>query len=117
MGTIEGKIEDLITRNNHKTDYLEVRIENNDTTSIRFMGKKLHSLNQSKSHGGYVRSCYKGAWGFCSFNEVEKLDIYINKAIEQSEFLARTKGEKNHTTVLASIEPVKNKSGKITGFR
>ena len=107
---MKDKISDLISKNRDRTDYLEIRIENNDTTSIRFMGKKLHTLNQSKSYGGYVRSCYKGAWGFCSFNEVEKLETYIDKAIEQSDFLARSKEEKNQKTVLASLEPVKNKS-------
>ncbi len=107
---MEERINHLISKNRNRTDYLEVRIENNDTTSIRFMGKKLYSLNQSKSYGGYVRSCYKGAWGFCSFNEVEKLEIYIDKVIEQSDFLANSKREKNQKTVLAPIEPIKNKS-------
>ncbi len=112
MGTIESKVEDLIAGNKHRTDYLEIRIENNDTTSIRFLGKRLHTLSQSKSIGGYVRSCYKGSWGFCSFNEIDRLENYITQAIEQSHFLASSKVDKNQKTILAQVKPRKEKCFK-----
>ena len=60
---MNDKLLELIKKHKNKTDFLEIRIENSDTTQIKFFGLDLDNLNISKSNGGYVRACYKGAWG------------------------------------------------------
>lgn len=96
-------ILDLIKKHKKKVDFLEIRIENNETTEIKYFGKILDSLNTSNSTGGYVRCCFKGIWGFCSFNNLDNLEEYINNATKQSLLLGSKKNEK---TKLAFIEPV-----------
>ena len=102
---MKDKLEELVKKYQKKVDYLEIRIESNETTQIRYFGKSLDTLNQSKSHGGYVRSCYKGGWGFCSFNDIEKLNAYLEEAVEQSLLLGSSINEK---TNLAPVKPVQN---------
>ena len=109
----KDRIIELIKKYQKKVDYLEIRLENNETTQIRFFGKSLDGLNRTKSEGGYIRSCYKGSWGFCSFNDILKLEKYIEEATEQSLLLGAKNSEK---TNLARTNPV-NYNGlvKLTG--
>ena len=99
---MRNRLEELVNKHKKKVDYLEIRLENNKTNQIRFFGKSLDSLNQSEAQGGYVRSCYKGGWGFCSFNSVENLEKYIEESIQQSLLLG---SEENEKTVLAKVNP------------
>ena len=110
---MKSKLLELINKYKKKVDYLEIRVENNSTNQIRFFGKSLDSLNQSEAQGGYVRSCYKGSWGFCSFNKIENLEKYIEETIKLSLLLC---SEGNDKTVLAPFNPV-NKTCpiKLTG--
>ena len=100
---MKNKLQELINKYKKKVDYLEIRLEKNQTNQIRFFGKSLDSLNQSEACGGYVRSSYKGGWGFCSFNNIENLEQYIEETIQQSILLG---SEGNEKTVLASVNPV-----------
>ena len=100
---MRNKLQELISKYKKKVDYLEIRLENNKTNQIRFFGKSLDSLNQSEARGGYVRSCYKGGWGFCSFNNVENIEKYIEETIGQSLLLG---SEENEKTILARVNPV-----------
>ena len=100
---MKDRLSELVKKYQNKVDYLEIRLEENETTNIRFFGKSLDTLSQSKAHGGYVRSCYKGAWGFSSFNEIEKLENYIQESVDGSLFLGRSQ---NEGTKLAPIKPV-----------
>ena len=100
---MKDKLLDTINKHKNKIDYLEIRLENNETNQIKFFGPTLDSLNKSQSSGGYVRSCYRGAWGFCSFNDIKNLENYCNEAIQQSLILGKEKDEK---TTLANVHPI-----------
>lgn len=101
---MQNKLIELIKKHKKKVDYLEIRLEESETIQIRFFGKSLDSVNDSKSIGGYVRSCYKGSWGFCSFNDIKKLEDYTLDSINQAILLGSEMGEK---TTLAPTNPVK----------
>lgn len=110
---MKEKLKELIKKNKSKVDYLEIRFENNETTNFSYLGKSLDSLNQSSSVGGYVRSFYKGAWGFCSFNEIESIEKYTDESIKQAQFLGNGNKEK---ISLAFVEPVNHFSDiKLNG--
>ena len=100
---MRNKIEELINKYKKKVDYLEIILENNSVNNIRFFGKTLDSLNQSEAQGGYVRSCYKGGWGFCSFNNIENLEKYIDETVKQALLLG---SEGNEKTVLAPVNQI-----------
>ncbi len=76
----------LIQRFARDVDYLDIRLEESEDTSIAFRGKAIDTLRQSSEKGGCVRALYKGGWGFVSFNRIdpESLVANIRSAIKQS---------------------------------
>ena len=105
-----SKAKDLVKKYQDNVDYLEVRMESNNSTTIRFSGEGLDKLNSSSSIGGYVRSCSNGAWGFSSFNDTDNIENHINSSISQAKILGELSNEK---TSLAEINPVHDIS-KVT---
>jgi len=103
---MRDKLNGLLEKYKKQVDYLEIRFEENETTNIRYLGKSLDNLSESKSRGGYVRSLYKGAWGFCSFNDLTSLEKYIEEAINQSRFLGAAINEKSK---LSQVNPIEKK--------
>ena len=79
MNNKNNILEGLLEKYKKQVDYLEIRFEENETTNIRYIGKSLDNLSESTSIGGYVRSLYKGAWGFCSFNDFTRVqNVRVN---------------------------------------
>ena len=93
-------MSDLIARYRDRVDFLAIRIEESEGTSILLRGDKIETLSEGISLGGQVRACYKGGWGFASFNELSTLAERVEEAIAA----ARIVGEEE--TLLAPVEPV-----------
>ena len=72
---MKDRILELIKKHKKSVDYLEIRTETSETVQFKFLGKSLDSLNKSKSNGGYVRACYKGAWGLGASRAEESRSI------------------------------------------
>ena len=53
----------------HSADYIEVRLEESQSTNITYRGKRLEEINRTSSCGGNVRALVRGGWGFVSFNQ------------------------------------------------
>lgn len=92
-------LSDSIARNKGKVDYLAIRLERAEGTDIFLRGKKIETLSEGVSVGGQVRACYKGGWGFASFNKLENLQERIEEAIAA----ARLVGDEE--TILAPVAP------------
>ncbi|MGD0779486.1 MAG: TldD/PmbA family protein [Dehalococcoidales bacterium] len=82
-----------------KTDYLEARFEENQTSYIMYRGQALDSIGRSTASGGNVRALVKGGWGFTSFNDFDKLNDRVWLAIEQAQSAGSGK------SLLAPIDP------------
>ncbi|GFE71371.1 TldD/PmbA family protein [Chroococcus sp. FPU101] len=93
-------LTDLINRYKHRVDFLTIRIEEGQGTNILLRGDKVETLSEGISIGGQVRACYKGGWGFATFNQLSTLAERIEDAIAA----ARLVGEEE--TILAPVEPV-----------
>ncbi|NEQ22000.1 MAG: hypothetical protein F6K28_22925, partial [Microcoleus sp. SIO2G3] len=93
-------LSDLIARYRSRVDYLAIRLEDSKGTSILLQGDKVETLSEGLSIGGQVRACYKGGWGFASFNQLSTLSEQVEEAIAA----ARIVGDED--TVLAPIKPV-----------
>jgi TldD protein len=91
-------LTDLIARYRNRVDYLAIRLEESDGTDILIRGDKVETLSEDLAIGGQVRACYKGGWGFASFNRIDTLTERIEEAIAA----ARIIGEDE--TILAPIE-------------
>ncbi|MEA5515287.1 TldD/PmbA family protein [Nodularia sp. UHCC 0506] len=93
-------LSDLITRYSPRVDYLVIRLEQSEGTDILLRGDQVETLSEGISTGGHIRACYKGGWGFSSFNQLAT----IKERIEEAIAAARMVGDEQ--TILAPIDPV-----------
>jgi TldD protein len=91
-----------MTRYRSQVDYLAIRLEEAEGTDILLRGNKVETLSEGISIGGQVRACYKGGWGFASFNRLERLTDRLEEAIAA----ARLVGEEE--TTLAPVDPIQD---------
>ena len=83
-------------------DYLEIRVEQSESTSLSFRGKQLDGVDKSFALAGGIRACHQGGWSFVTFNGLEELTARIEAAIAQAKIVGK------ETTQLAEIEPIKD---------
>ncbi|MBD2181317.1 TldD/PmbA family protein [Planktothrix sp. FACHB-1355] len=95
-------LSDLIGKYRSQVDYLAIRLEEAEGTDILLRADKIETLSQGISIGGQVRACYKGGWGFASFNQLSTLKERVEEAIAA----ARIVGDEE--TILAPIDPVRD---------
>lgn len=95
-------LTDLIARYQSQVDFLAIRLEEAEGTDILLRGSKVETLSEGISIGGQVRACYKGGWGFASFNRLSSL----KERIEESIAAARLVGDEE--TLLAPIDPIQD---------
>ena len=96
--TIGRQLAETLKR--YSADYIEVHLEESQTSHITYRGRELESVNRSTAIGGNVRALIKGGWGFVSFNNLEDLSGRIELAVNQAQFIG---GE---AIRLAPAEPV-----------
>ncbi|MGQ4649715.1 metallopeptidase TldD-related protein [Lyngbya aestuarii] len=95
-------LSELITQYRHQVDYLAIRLEESEGTNISLRSDKVETLSEGLSVGGQVRACYKGGWGFASFNQLST----IKERVEEAITAARIVGDEQ--TILAPIKPVQD---------
>ncbi len=95
-------LSDLIVRYGSQVDYLAIRLEEAEGTDILLRGNKIETLSEGISIGGQVRACYRGGWGFASFNQVSTLTDRIEEAIAAARLVG------NEETLLAPIQLVQD---------
>ena len=83
-----------------KADYLEIRLEEYESTHIRFQGKNMEKISSSQEMGGNVRALVKGRWGFVTFNRWEDLEKKVRQAVEIATLIG------DQESVLFRTEPV-----------
>jgi len=84
----------------YNVDYIEARLEENQTSHITYRGRELESIGRATALGGNVRALVRGGWGFVSFNSLDELPSKVKLAIEQAQFAG------NKESKLAPVEPV-----------
>ena len=102
LADAKNLLSDLINRYRSRVDYLAIRLEDSEGTSIVLQGDKVETLSEGLSIGGQVRACYKGGWGFASFNHLSTLKERVEEAIAA----ARIVGDEE--TILAPIKIVQD---------
>ncbi len=93
-------LEKILENNKYKADYIEIRAEKKEVTTIHFQGKNLEKINSSQQVGGNVRVLVKGGWGFVSFNQLNDLEEKVREAIEVASLIGKEESK------LAVISPV-----------
>ncbi|GAB4207144.1 MAG: TldD/PmbA family protein [Coleofasciculaceae cyanobacterium] len=100
LADAKNLLSDLMVRYGSRVDYLAIRLEESEGTSILLRGDKIETLSEGLALGGQVRACYKGGWGFASFNQLSTLQQQVEDAIAA----ARIVGDEE--TILAPVKPV-----------
>ncbi len=95
---MRDEIEDALK--GHNADYVEIRIEESESSHIRYRGKELEDIGRSTGRGGNVRALVNGGWGFVCFNDLSNLRERVSKAVRQARMV---NGE---GLLLAPVEPV-----------
>lgn len=98
---IGHELTDTLKR--YRADYIEVRLEESQSSHIIYRGRELESIDRATAVGGNVRALVKGGWGFVSFNDFEKLPGRVEQAVKQARFVGREKSQ------LAEVAPVVDK--------
>ena len=86
---MKGKLLDLCQK--LPADYAEVRIEETSATVIHYAGKELEDIGERTGRGGCVRVLKNGGWGFATFNDLDRLEEYARRAVEQAELVGGRK--------------------------
>ncbi|MBE9223452.1 TldD/PmbA family protein [Cyanobacterium stanieri LEGE 03274] len=100
MKDYRNLLSDLIAKYQKRVDFLSIRLENSEGTNIALRNGAVETLSEGISLGGQVRACYKGGWGFATFNDLSQLKERVEEAIA----FARIIGDDE--TTLAPVEAV-----------
>ncbi len=85
-----------------QVDYLEIRLQQSESTAISYRGVQLDAVNRNFSLSGGIRACHKGGWSFVTFNNLDELNHRIEEAISQAHLVGEA------TTELAEIYPIQD---------
>ena len=77
----------------YEADYVEIRLEQAEATSLVYRGERLEEVAKTASSGGNVRALVKGGWGLVTFNNINGLREKVNIAVSQAKFAQREKSQ------------------------
>lgn len=100
--SLQDRLLDAIAPYRQQVDYLEIRLEQSESTLISYRGKQLDAVDRSLSLAGGVRACHRGGWSFVTFNGLNNLKERIEAAIAQAQLIGK------ETTQLADIQPIQD---------
>jgi TldD protein len=75
-----------------QADYVEVRIEEGESSRLLFRGKDLEDVARTVDMGGCVRALVNGGWGFTSFNDLSSLEEMVDLAVRQARLASAAEG-------------------------
>ncbi|MFH7242548.1 MAG: TldD/PmbA family protein [Spirulina sp.] len=95
-----ARLDELCATWGKRVDYLAIRLEQSEGTDIFLRGGTIETLSEGMAIGGHVRACYKGGWGFASFNDLAELATQVEEAVAAARLVGQDE------TLLAPIDPV-----------
>ena len=79
-------MQDCIARvlKGHGAQYAEIRLEQSESTNLRYRGKDLEEIGRNSGIGGNVRALAGGGWGFTCFNDMSNLQENVATAVSHA---------------------------------
>jgi len=99
---MQEQLQGAIASYRDAIDYLEIRVEQSESTAISFRGHQLDAVDRSFNLAGGIRACHKGGWSFVTFNGLAELQDRISEAISQAHLVGKEQ------TRLAPLEPIQD---------
>jgi TldD protein len=81
-----------------KAEYIEVHLEESQSSHLTYRGKNLESSDKTCSVGGNIRALVKGGWGFVSFNSLDNLENKAKQVVEQASLVGGGNAKINPTS-------------------
>jgi TldD protein len=100
--SLQDRLSDAIAPYRQQVDYLEIRLEQSESTAIAYRGKQLDAVDRSFALSGGIRACHKGGWSFVTFNGLADLNSRIEEAIAQAKLIGSA------TTQLAQVASIQD---------
>lgn len=100
--SLQDRLQDAIAPYRHQVDYLEIRLEQSESTVIAYRGQQLDAVDRGFSLAGGIRACHRGGWSFVTFNGLSDLHSRLEEAIAQAKLVGK------ETTQLAEVSPVQD---------
>ncbi|WP_199311469.1 TldD/PmbA family protein [Trichocoleus sp. FACHB-69] len=100
--SMQDQLQEAIAPYRDRVDYLEIRLEQSESTSISFRGPQLDAVDRNFTLAGGIRACHKGGWSFVTFNGLAQLNDRIAEAVSQAHLVGK------ETTMLAPVEPIQD---------
>ena len=88
----------------YDADYIEIRLEESQSTRIIYRGPRLEEIGKTSVTGGNVRALVKGGWGFVSFNNLDELKDKVELAVAQARLVG--KGDSKFSPVKPVVDIV-----------
>jgi len=99
---MQEQLQAAIASYRDAVDYLEIRVEQSESTAISFRGHQLDAVDRSFNLAGGIRACHKGGWSFVTFNGLAELQDRISEAISQAHLVGKEQ------TRLAPLEAIQD---------
>jgi TldD protein len=99
---MQDQLQTVVNRYRDRVDYLEVRMEQSESTAISFRGPRLDAVDRNFGLSGGIRACHRGGWSFVTFNGLTELESRIEEAIAQAKLVGQ------ETTQLADVVPIQD---------
>ncbi len=99
---MQDQLQEAIAPYRDRVDYLEIRLEQSESTSISFRGPQLDAVDRNFTLAGGIRACHKGGWSFVTYNGLAQLNDRIAEAVSQAHLVGK------ETTMLAPVEPIQD---------
>lgn len=90
---MQDQLQDIVNRYRDRVDYLEIRLEQSESTSISYRGPRLDAVDRSFGLAGGIRACHNGGWSFVTFNGIAELQDRVEEAIAQAKLVGKEKTE------------------------
>lgn len=87
-------------------DYLEVRVQQSESTSISFRGAQFDGSNRNFALAGGIRACHLGGWSFVTFNGLEELGDRLIDAVSQAKIVGKESTQLAPSGVIDDYVPV-----------
>lgn len=100
-------VTEALQRYRGQVDFLSIRLEAIESTDIVLRNERIEALGERLAIGGQVRACYRGGWGFVSFDALDTLADQVAYAVSAARMVG------TETTQLAPVEPVQARCGPL----
>ena len=89
----------------HGAEYVEIRLETSQSSSMQYRGRDLEEVNRTSSRGGCVRALVYGGWGFVSFNDAGDLREKVALAVRQAKLVGKETSMFARSEAISAVVP------------